>query len=119
MAAAPFGNQAGVAPQQIGVREAAGRVETGFLNSWAELNLTILVLVFALASLLLFFWLAKTGKFDQFMMRLYVIIILVFGTLLVVSSAYGTEQITPVVGFFGTIAGYLLGRGDRQNGPNQ
>lgn len=49
----------------------------------------------------------------QFELRIFTITILVFGSLLVVSAGFGTDQLGPVIGFFGTIAGYILGRGDR------
>lgn len=74
----------------------------------------MVIFVFGLIALAAFLLLVRAGKATPYIMRLYVIIILVFGTLLVVSSSYTTDQIAPVVGFFGTIAGYLLGRTERQ-----
>lgn len=106
-------------PAELGAREAAHRVEAGFLTSWAELNLTLLIFAFGLIALLMFYWIVRTEKGTPFLFRIYVVIILVFGTLLIVSSAYTTEQIAPVVGFFGTIAGYLLGRGDRADAADK
>jgi hypothetical protein len=61
--------------------------------------------------------LVRKPPVNAFVLRIFVITILVFGSLLVVSTGYVTEQITPIIGFFGTIAGYLLGRGDRPNEP--
>lgn len=101
------------APSDIGAHAAAQVSQAGGLFSLGEFQLTIVIFVFGLISLVAFLMMVRGEKATPYMMRLYVIIILVFGTLLVVSSSYSTEQIAPVVGFFGTIAGYLLGRTDR------
>jgi hypothetical protein len=43
----------------------------------------------------------------------------VFGSLLVMTAGLGQDQLTPVIGFFGTIAGYVLGGGKLgENSPN-
>ena len=104
-------------PEQVSAGQAAGRVETGSLSSLFELNLTIIIFVFGLLALILLYLMIRHERTTPFVMRIYVITILVFGSLLVVSSAYTTDQISPVIGFFGTIAGYILGRGDRPNDP--
>lgn len=106
-------------PAKMGASEAARNMDSGFLTSWAELNLTLLIFAFGVVSLLLFYWIVRSDRGSPLLLRVYVILILIFGTLLIVSSAYTTEQIAPVVGFFGTIAGYLLGRGDRNDVPDR
>lgn len=103
------------APAQVTAREAVARVEAGQLATLFELNLTKLIFLFALVALTFLFLIARGDRATPFLLRIYVITILVFGSLLVVSSAYSTDQIAPVIGFFGTIAGYLLGKGDRRN----
>jgi hypothetical protein len=106
---------AAAVPAQVSAREAVSRVEAGQLTTWFELNLTKLIFLFGLVALIFLYLAARSDRCTPFLLRIYVITILVFGSLLVVSSAYSTEQIAPVVGFFGTIAGYLLGKGDRPN----
>lgn len=100
-------------PEPIAPSAAAAIRESGDFVSLGEFQLTLIIFVFGLIAILVFFLLLRSGRATPYMMRIFVIIILVFGTLLVVSSSYSTEQIAPVVGFFGTIAGYLLGRTDR------
>lgn len=102
-------------PAPISPPAAAKAVEAGSLFSSGEMQLTLVVCAFGLLALTLFFLLIRSGRADAFTLRIFVVIILVFGTLLVVSSAYTTPQIAPIVGFFGTIAGYLLGKGDRDD----
>jgi hypothetical protein len=104
-------------PEQVPASAAAGKVEAGSLSSLFELNLTIIIFVFGLLALILLYLMIRNERTTPFVMRIYVITILIFGSLLVVSSAYTTEQISPVIGFFGTIAGYILGRGDRPDDP--
>lgn len=87
------------------------------LYSLGELRLTAVIFAFGLIAMFLFYLILRHDKATPFVLRMYVIIILVFGTLLIVSSAYTTAQIAPVVGFFGTIAGYLLGRSDQSSAP--
>ena len=105
-------------PAPVSASQAAARVETGSLSSIFELNLTIIIFVFGLLALVLLYAMIRNERTTPFVMRIYVVTILIFGSLLVVSSAYTTEQISPVIGFFGTIAGYVLGRGDRTNDPH-
>jgi hypothetical protein len=104
-------------PPQVGAHTASENTDSGMLASWSEFRLTIVILVFALAALTILYLLVRKPPVNAFVLRIFVITILVFGSLLVVSTGYVTEQITPIIGFFGTIAGYLLGRGDRPNEP--
>lgn len=102
-------------PPPITAPAAAHLRETGSFFSPTEMTLTWVILGFGVIAILVFFLLVRRDPFTPFAMRMYVVLILVFGTLLVVSSAYTTDQIAPVVGFFGTIAGYLLGRSERHS----
>lgn len=101
--------------EPIAPSAAANIREVGSFFSWGEIQLTLIIFVFGLIALGVFAWLVRGGRASPLVMRLYVIIILVIGTLLVVSSSYSTEQIAPIVGFFGTIAGYLMGKSERAN----
>ena len=96
----------------------AARITPGMdFYSLGELRLTMIIFIFGLIAMGLFLLLLRNDKATAYTLRIFVIIILVFGTLMLVSSAYTTAQIAPVVGFFGTIAGYLLGRSERQSTP--
>lgn len=103
-----------VDPEPIAPSAAAAVREAGDFVSLGEFQLTLIIFLFGLIAITVFFLLLRSGSATPYVMRIFVIIILVFGTLLVVSSSYSTEQIAPVVGFFGTIAGYLLGRSEKQ-----
>lgn len=96
--------------------DVAEYAEAGSMFSWGEIELTLIIFIFGLIAVGVFYFLAQNKQVTPHLMRLYVIIILVFGSLLVVSSGYATAQIAPVIGFFGTIAGYLLGRSEKRDG---
>lgn len=100
-------------PNQMTPDVAVGHVEAGSLSSLLEIKLTTVIFLFGLLALVLLYLMSRNRLTTEFMMRIFILTILIFGSLLVVSSAFTTEQISPVIGFFGTIAGYILGRGDR------
>lgn len=101
-----------VSPDQVPPATAAGQVQAGTLSSLREIDLTLIVLIFGLLSLVLLFLMVRQGRTGEFELRIFIVTILVFGSLLVLSAGFGEEQLGPVIGFFGTIAGYILGRGD-------
>lgn len=103
-----------ITPQQIGPKAAAEAVEIGSTRLPGELQLTIIIAGFAVAALIFLAALSWSRSASPFVLRCYIITIIVFGTLLVVSSSFSSEQIAPVVGLFGTIAGYILGRSDNK-----
>lgn len=102
-----------VEPETIPAVDAVRMSQAGDLFTSGEFRLTAIIFIFGLIALGIFYFLVRHERATPYVMRIYVVIILVFGTLLIVSSAYSTAQISPIVGFFGTIAGYLLGRSDR------
>lgn len=108
-------NRPPVDPEPIAAAEASRVSQAGDLFTSGEFRLTLIIFVFGLVAVGIFYLIQRHDRSTPYTLRIFVIIILVFGTLLVVSSGYGTDQIAPVVGFYGTIAGYLLGRGERQN----
>jgi hydrogenase/urease accessory protein HupE len=111
--AAPTETTAAVDPEPISAADAQSAVPGLDLHSLGEFRLTAIIFIFGLIALFVFYLILRNRRATPFVLRMYIIIILVFGTLLIVSSAYTTAQIAPVVGFFGTIAGYLLGRTER------
>jgi len=104
-----------VEPTQMVAGQVVRKAQAGSLSSILELNLTLIILFFGVLALVLLYLMVRSERSGPFELRIYVITILVFGSLLVVSSGYATDQIAPVIGFYGTIAGYILGRGDRPN----
>lgn len=100
-------------PPVISPANAYDMAEVGGLHTNGELLLSAMILTFCVISFGFLYLALRSDKVTPFFLRVYVITVVIFGTLLVVSSAYATSQIAPVVGLFGTIAGYVLGRGDK------
>ena len=50
-------------------------------------------------------------------LSIFSITLIVIGTMFLLTSAYSVRQIAPAMGLFGTIAGYLLGRGSVKKSP--
>lgn len=100
-------------PEAVSVSQAAVAREVGSLHNLPEATFTFTILGFGLLALLFLYLISRKTGATPFLLRVYVITIIVFGTLAAVSSAYTTDQIGAVVGLFGTIAGYILGRSEK------
>lgn len=110
-------------PNVVSPLQAADQMKAGSIFLDKNLQLTMIILVFGLLALVLLFFMAlrkHDGHSDirQFELRIFTITVLVFGSLMVAASGFATEQLGSLIGFFGTIAGYVLGRGDRPNEPS-
>ena len=100
-------------PEVVTPAAAYGQVQAGTLSSFRDLDLTLVVLAFGMLALILLYLIVRNDQTKEFELRIFIVTILVFGSLLVMSAGFGEDQLGPVIGFFGTIAGYILGRGDR------
>jgi hypothetical protein len=78
-----------------------------------ELALTVIafgVIVIILSALVL----RSRAAAPELILRSFTITMIVSGTLFLICAGYTNDQIAPAVGLFGTIAGYLLGKGEAQ-----
>ena len=71
---------------------------------------TSILLVTALALVLGSILMWKRGHSGQEVLRLYGVVIIVGLSALLLVVGFSNEQLTPIVGLFGAIAGYLLGK---------
>ena len=73
------------------------------------------VLVFGLTlSLLALLVMRHRTPPPEDIIRLSAMILIVTGTLFLVTAGYSAEQIAPALGLLGAVAGYMLGRADRK-----
>jgi hypothetical protein len=74
------------------------------------------IIVFGFIVLFMQFTLLKrTGNpLPDDILRLFTVTIIIVGTLALIAVGYSAQQISPALGLFGTILGYLLGKGDEQ-----
>src|SRR5262249_50843249 len=106
------------APMKMSPEEALQHAEVGSLRFDSEFTLTFVIIGFALVALGALMFMTRKAPATENVLRVYVVVIIIFGTLLVVSSSYTTAQTGPVLGLFGTIAGYILGRAERRGGSD-
>lgn len=81
---------------------------------WQKVSmpLTIGILVFGVIVLLLMTYLIKAGRKPLAVLRSFCVPMIIVGALVLVVAGYTKDQIAPVIGLLGTLAGYLLGRSD-------
>ena len=90
-------------------------VESVPLLSWQSVALSIVVLSFGTYVVTLQYKLLLASKSQPLdSIKGLTVTTIVVLALAIVSSSFGVEQMTPVLGLFGTIIGYLLGSGGRQ-----
>jgi len=77
---------------------------------------TSILLVIALALVLGTFLMWKKSTNGQDVLRLYGVVIIVGLSALLLVVGFSNDQLTPIVGLFGAIAGYLLGKESPKEG---
>lgn len=87
-----------------------------------EIYMSIAVLIFGLLVVVaqtLLFYRQKADVEEAF--KYFIVTLIIIGSLFLVTAGYGNEQIAPILGLLGTIAGYLLGKafnsGERRPNP--
>ncbi|GAB3924574.1 hypothetical protein GCM10028827_12760 [Mucilaginibacter myungsuensis] len=74
----------------------------------------MLVLGFGIITIFLEVYLIKTNKIDaNNSIKFIILTLIITGTLFLITAGYDA-QLTPVLGLLGTIAGYLLGKGEKE-----
>jgi hypothetical protein len=81
-------------------------------TTWRELVLSLSILVFGLATLLIQYLLLRnvTAHRTEEVAKTFIVTLIILGTLLLLASGFEDRTISPALGLFGTIAGYLLGK---------
>lgn len=77
---------------------------------------TSILIVTALALVLGTFLMWKKSTNGQDVLRLYGVVIIVGLSALLLVVGFSNDQLTPIVGLFGAIAGYLLGKESPKDG---
>lgn len=75
----------------------------------AVLTLSIAILVFGLIVLGLIVYLTVKQASSPFILQAFALPLIIISAIFLVVTGYSQEQISPVIGLLGTIAGYLLG----------
>ena len=80
---------------------------------WSVTNamtISAVVLVFGVFVLLLATYLIRIGKSSESVLRIFGTVLIIVISVFLVVAGYTSNQIAPVMGLLGTIAGYLLGK---------
>lgn len=78
------------------------------------MTISATVLIFGAFTILVAAFLVKSGKTAESILRMFGTILIVIAALFLVVAGYSDQQIAPVMGLLGTIAGYLLGKDTRE-----
>ncbi len=96
--------------------------EFGPQKTVQEIYMSIAVLVFGLLVVVaqtILFYRQKADVEEAF--KYFIVTLIIIGALFLVTAGYGNQQIAPILGLLGTIAGYLLGKafdsGGRKSNP--
>ncbi len=88
--------------------------ETSFhrvLSSW-EFVLSCEVIAFGTVIVLIEFILLRNRNAPaEDILKVFAVTLVIIGTLFAIVAGFDSRQIAPAMGLFGTIAGYILGRG--------
>ncbi len=97
--------------------------EFGPQKTIQEIYMSVAVLVFGLLVVVaqtVLFYRQKADVEEAF--KYFIVTLIIIGALFLVTAGYGNEQIAPILGLLGTIAGYLLGKafngGGRKANPD-
>lgn len=84
--------------------------DTPWWSATNAMTMSAAVLGFGLVVLILAALLIKAGQDSEAILRTFGTILIIVGALFLVVAGYSANQVAPVMGLLGTIAGYLLGK---------
>jgi hypothetical protein len=101
-----------LAAQAKDLEKSIGSGDTPWWSVTNAMTMSAAVLGFGIIVLVLATILIKQGQDTQAILRTFGTILIIVGALFLVVAGYSANQIAPVMGLLGTIAGYLLGKKD-------
>lgn len=87
--------------------------ETWWSTSHA-MTMSASVLAFGIVVILTIAYLIQRGRRPDELLRIFGTSLIIIMAIFLVVAGYSDEQMSPVMGLLGTIAGYLLGKGARE-----
>ncbi len=107
-------------PQLVdGEKSARQPPRTTAEHTWTEIAFSCAVLGFGLLTLLLECWLALKDKLaGDLAFKIIGVTIVVTAGLFVIPAGYSQDQMSPLMGLLGAVAGYLLGKESLTRAPS-
>jgi hypothetical protein len=99
-----------IATQEVNPVPAAPLIKTHWWTADNAMTISASVLVFGLAVMLLSARALIRGIPASAVLRLFGMLTIIVMSVFLIVAGYNTEQVAPVVGLLGTLAGYLVGR---------
>ena len=96
-------------------QEQGNRPEVTWWSTTDAMTISAIVLLFGFFVCVLAAMLLRQGKSADNVLKTLGTILIIVAALFLVVAGYSNEQIAPVIGLLGTIAGYLLGKGSGDN----
>ena len=89
-------------------------------NEWAKASLPFWAMLFGLMALFFMYRLSKGQMISGAdTPRYFILTLIIVSALIFICGKFEDKEITPAIGLFGTIAGYVLGRSDRKEAARE
>jgi hypothetical protein len=83
---------------------------TGWWSTDNAMTMSVGILLFGVVIIALATYLIRRGTATDSVLKIFGAILIVVSAIFLVVAGYSDQQIAPVIGLLGTIAGYLLGK---------
>lgn len=84
---------------------------------WSNRNamtISSIVLIYSFLIVLIAGYLIKIGRTSESVLKILGVILIITSSVFLVVAGYSDQQISPVIGLLGTLAGYLLGKDTKE-----
>ncbi len=103
---------------EVGARTQVTAYKPTWWTAESAMTMSSVVLIFGVFVLLLVTYLIRVGKSSESVLRIFGTVLIVIVSVFLIVAGYDNNQIAPVMGLLGTIAGYLLGKETSKGGSD-
>ena len=108
---------ADIAISRVALTEATQTLSSTKSDWWSTtdaMTISSIILIFGIIVMFLATSLIRSGKSSDSVLSIFGTILIIVASVFLVVAGYSDQQIAPVIGLLGTIAGYLLGKNSRE-----
>ena len=109
-------NESSVTIEDNYTDKGSANYESDIPGKYFTLILSSLILLFGFLILVLEVWIILSSKsgMDAFAFKIISLTLIITGALFLMTAGYTEDQLTPIIGLLGTVAGYILGQEGKQ-----